>query len=283
MTPKTTIIQKYNGLTTYFILAYLISWLIWLPLVLSSQKNPMLHALGFMGPMIAALIITGATQGWAGIKHLLAGLTKYRVGGQWYLFVLLVPPLLFLLSVGSNYLFTQTWPNFSQYGRLNDLFPRLGLGATTVLHFIIVGFGEEVGWRGFALPRLQSNQTSLRATLLLSVLWGFWHLPTFLFDNNLLVGLGISVFLVVITFPVAVIYTWLYNSTGGSLLIVSLWSTSTTLALGSLAAIELIPIIMGGLIVVLAMFITNLAGPENLSRTGKVTIDTTQNSIKKGR
>ena len=136
-----------------------------------------------------------------------------------------------------------------------------------MLHFLIVGVGEEVGWRGFALPRLQIQRSALRATLILSIFWGFWHLPTFLFENSLVAGLGMALFFVFITFPVAVIYTWLYNGTGGSLLITSLWSTSTTLAIASAAARGIIPIVFTVFLIVIVMILANQRGSDLGQRT----------------
>jgi membrane protease YdiL (CAAX protease family) len=144
----------------YFFLAYAISWLIWLPLVLAGQGwverdvPPFLQALGFMGPMLAAIIVTGTARGLPGIKQLLSGLFRFRVSWRWYAFVLLAPPLLISGAAVINYLVLSEWPNWQGYGRIEDLFPGLGLLGTAVLHFLVVGVGEEVGWRGFALPRL---------------------------------------------------------------------------------------------------------------------------------
>jgi len=252
-----------HALPLYFFLAYAISWLIWLPLVLSGQGwvegdfSPYLHALGFMGPMLAAVVVTGVARGLSGIQKLLSGLIRFRINWRWYAFVLLVPPLLFIGAAAINYLALGKWPNWQGYGRIDDLFPGMGLLGTAVLHFLIVGVGEEVGWRGFALPRLQIQRSALRATLILSIFWGFWHLPTFLFENSLWSGLGMALFFVLITFPVAVIYTWLYNGSGGSLLITSLWSTLTTLVLASATASGIIPIVFTIFLIIIAMILAN--------------------------
>ena len=266
-------------LIVYFSLTYLISWLIWSPLVAAAQGwidvnvTPFLYVLGFMGSLLSALIVTVGSLGLTGVRALLGGLGKVRVGLQWYAFVLLVPPLLFLAAALINYSVTGEWAALLQYGQLGDMFPGLGLVLTAIAHILIVGTGEEVGWRGFALPRLQNKHTALKSTLILAPLWGFWHLPTFLFDNDLLTGFGLAIFFTVLSIPIAIIYTWLYNSTGGSLFIVSLWSTSTTLAIGSSAAKGIIPIIISALLIIMAMLITNLTNTENLSRQAKVTLD----------
>jgi len=126
-----------------------------------------------------------------------------------------------------------------------------------------------VGWRGYALPRLQRGRIALEATVILSVMWGLWHVPTFLFDQDLAQGLGMAIGFLFTTFPVAVLYTWLYNSTGGSVLLVSLWSTSMTLAIGSPATVGSIPLIIVALMTILAMVVAKVAGAENPSRSGR--------------
>jgi len=266
---------RQHSLGGYSLLAYVISWFIWAPLVASAQGwyegpvSPYLYALGFMGPAVAAVLVVGITEGSAGIRRLMSQVLRHRVGVRWYLFVLLVPPLLFGLSAAVARLFGAPWPEWRLYGRMDDLLPGFGLCASWLSHLLIVGMGEEVGWRGYALPQLQAGRSALKATALLSVVWGLWHVPTFLFDQELAPGLGMAVGFLFTTFPVAVLYTWLYNSTGGSVLLVSLWSTGTTLAIGSPAAVGSIPMIMVALMTILAMIATNVAGAENLSRTGK--------------
>lgn len=257
-----------RALPLYFILTYLISWLLWLPLVLAAQSwvsrafSPYLYALGYMGPMVAALAVTGVSQHLPGIKQLLSGLIRYRVNWRWYAFALLVPLLMFVLAAILNFLFFKEWPAWQDFGRMDDLFVGRGLGETAVLHFLMVWLGEEVGWRGFALPRLQLKYTPVRATFILGILWGFWHMPTFLFEYSLLEGVGIALFFTLITFPIAVVYTWLYNGTGGSLLIPSLWSTALALGIGSSAAIGAIPIIMMAFIFVFAIILIIKIDPK---------------------
>lgn len=256
-----------RALSSYFILAYLISWLIWLPLVLEGQGwvnrdfPSYLHALGFMGGTVAALIVTAVSQHSAGIKQLLSGLVRYRVNWRWYAFALFVPLLMFVVAVVLNYAVTGIYPNWQDYGRM-EMFPAVGLLGTAVLHFLLVWLGEEVGWRSFALPRLQNKYSPLRATFILGILWGFWHLPIFLFTDSLMIGLGTAFFFVLITFPIAVVYTWLYNGTRGSLLITSLWSTSLALGIGSAAAVGAVSAIMMVFILIIAVILIYKSGAD---------------------
>ena len=257
-----------HPLRIYFLLAYLISWLIWLPLVLEGQGwvnrefPPYLYALGFTGGTVAALIVTAVSQHSSGVKQLLGGLIRYRVNWRWYAFAIFVPLLMFIVAVTLNYAMTGVWPDWREYGRMDDMFPGVGLLGTAVLHFLLVWLGEEVGWRGFALPRLQNKYSPLRATFILAIFWGFWHLPIFLVADSFLIGLGTALFFVVVTFPIAVVYTWLYNGTGGSLLITSLWSTSLALGIGSAAAVGAVSGLMMGFIIIIAVILIYKSGAK---------------------
>jgi len=268
---------RQHSIGGYFLLAYVISWFVWAPLVASAQGwyegpvSPYLYALGFMGPMVAAVVVTGIHEGAAGLRRLLSHVLRYRIGIRWYLFALFASPILFGLSAAIAHLLGDPWPDWHLYGRMDDVFPGLGLVASWLGHLFIVCMGEEVGWRGYALPRLQRGRSALKATAILSVVWALWHVPTFLFDQDLAQGLGMAVGFLFATFPVAVLYTWLYNSSGGSVLLVSLWSSSMTLAIASPAAAGNIPLIMVTLMTILAMVVANVAGAENLSRSSRHT------------
>lgn len=222
-----------------------------------------------MGPTVAAVVVTGFHEGTAGVKRLPSQVLRYRVSILWYLFVLLAPPLLFVLSAAIARLFGAPWPDWRLYGRMDDLFPGWGLYASWLGHLLVVCMGEEVGWRGYALPRLQGGRSALQGTAILSAVWALWHVPTFLFDQDSAQGLGVAAGFLFATFPVAVLYTWLYNSTGGSVLVVSLWSSSMTLAIGSPAAVGSIPLIMVAIMTILAMVVANVAGAEHLSCSGR--------------
>jgi membrane protease YdiL (CAAX protease family) len=102
--------------------------------------------------------------------------------------------------------------------------PYLGILGVLGLWFLTYGMGEEIGWRGYALPHLQRTRPAASAALLLGVLWACWHLPAFFFrDTYVEMGLsGFAMFVVSICFA-SVVFAWLYNSTGGSLLLVILF------------------------------------------------------------
>ena len=147
------------------------------------------------------------------------------------------------------------------------------LAAVGMLAFSIFpgsALGEEIGWRGYALPRLQAGRSALGASLILGVLWGLWHLPLWLTGAPGRTPILYAAF-VVSTIALSVILTWAYNSTGGSpLLVVLLHATANlplTLLLEPLGSRAMLPFLLFvGLMVVAAIVVVIVAGPEHLSR-----------------
>src|SRR3712207_6537622 len=88
--------------------------------------------------------------------------------------------------------------------------------------------GEELGWRGYALPRLLARRSALAASLILGLLWGLWHLPTFYVLGAPQHGLPISAFLL-LTMAYSVLFTWIYLHTRGSVLIATLFHSAINL------------------------------------------------------
>ena len=141
----------------------------------------------------------------------------------------------------------------------------LGLPLTLLVHTLTFGVGEETGWRGFALPRLQERHSAMQATHLLAVGWGLWPLPTF-FENESFLGMG----------PVevagwsaglwmgAVFLTWLYNSARGSLIVVVLWHGLFNQFSASEAA-SIVPAILTTGVIIIAIAAIRFAGPGELT------------------
>jgi membrane protease YdiL (CAAX protease family) len=161
-----------HDLLLYFILAYAVSWAIW-PLVL---VNPGSSPLVPFGPLIAAVIVALLAGGLRELRALLGQLLRWRVHPIWYVIALLGP---FVLAAGAAALTVATGapaPNLEGHPDW------LGIGAALLSTIIIVGLFEEVGWRGFALPRLQRRLDALWAALVLGVIWAPWHLPELISD-----------------------------------------------------------------------------------------------------
>jgi membrane protease YdiL (CAAX protease family) len=206
-----------------------LSWSVFIPIALSANglipvQIPLkYHYLGSFGPMVAAFIVIALTRGSQGIRYLLAGIGKWRVEARYYAFAILAPVALFILAILLNRLVTGAWPDLSLLGEA-DYLPYLGPLAVLGLWLLTYGLGEETGWRGYALPRLQRTRPATSATLILAILWAGWHVPA-LFYRDTYIELGLLAFpmLLVSLIFAAMVFTWLYNSTQGSILLVILF------------------------------------------------------------
>jgi uncharacterized protein len=220
-----------SPLLAYFILAFAGAWMSWLPLVLSKNGLGLLpftpttgwiyalEVLGsFTGPTLAAFLVTSAIAGKQGVQHLLRRYVQRRGYTRWFLLILFGAPLLMILAASLA----------SRFGGIHDstlITQRWSQLVTMYLPIVALNIpggplGEEPGWRGLALPRLQRRYGALVATLILGVLWGLWHLPLFLVKGAdgpfTLAGFGLFLFGVM---TLTIFLTWVFNNTGGSLLI----------------------------------------------------------------
>lgn len=261
-------IKKYS-LVIFFILAYAVTWTIQIPLALSmrglidTQIPMVIHYLGAFGPLIAAFIVIALTEGKAGIRTLTSRWFKWRVELRYYAFAVLAPIAFFILAVLINRVISGKWSDLALLGDA-DYLPYLSPFGALLLWLLTYGLGEETGWRGYALPHLQSKHTAASATLILAVLWAFWHLPAFFYrDTYIQMGLlGFPVFLVSITFA-TMVFTWLYNSTNGSLLLVILFHGFFNWLSVSEAGGDSVGIIMTIPVILWAIYVVRRYGPEN--------------------
>jgi membrane protease YdiL (CAAX protease family) len=211
-----------HPLIGFFLLAFTFSWIIQVPLALQKQElihthMPLsVHFLSAYGPMLAAIIMTELSAGRKGIKELIARITKWRVHYAHWL-VAIAPLIILGIIEGANWITTGKGIGLASLGE-TDFLPDLGIAA--VLFWIVTfGFGEEVGWRGFALPRLQQGRSALSATVILWAMWALWHLPLFFYSYELSLLPGFLFGLL----AGAINFTWLYNSTGGSILLAAVF------------------------------------------------------------
>jgi membrane protease YdiL (CAAX protease family) len=181
-----------HPVAAFFTLAYALSWLAWIPAALAGASQALLIP-GAFGPAAAALIIIRTTGGSVGTWA--RQILHWRARPRYYLYALGLPALLWAAMNLELAL-------LGEHVDLSLLRERLpGYLGGFALVALLGGGQEEPGWRGFALPRLQQRITPLRATLLLAVLWGIWHLPLY--------GPGF-----VGPMFYAFFYTYLYNKTG---------------------------------------------------------------------
>ncbi len=228
--------MKKFALLLFFILAYLFTWAYWLPQALASRNlaaGQVPDALMFLagyGPALAAVLVTAFASGKRGLRELFSRLVKWRVGLQWYAVALLLPVAVTFLALSFNWLTGGIMPDFASAGFAFGP-PDTPVWLKIVLLSLIFtlgfdGLGEELGWRGFALPYLLKNgRSSLAASLLLGALWAAWHLPYALTKGSFLSELPLAIFFINLM-AVSVLYTWLFNNTRGSVLIAILFHAS---------------------------------------------------------
>jgi uncharacterized protein len=219
---------------TFFALVYLLSWGIWIPLVLAhwnigplrvaEETSGVVRLLGVLMPAVAALLLAAWAGGRAGIGELLRRLGWWRVGWQWWVVAGLAQPALLVLVS----LLVDQWrpePGVRAMPLLSS-----GMLLVNVAMLTIATLGEEIGWRGLALPLLQARRGALRATLILGVLTALWHVPFWLlldtFDQYGFTYLALNVLFVL---PVTFYVTWFFNHGRGSLLLPVLFHVSFNL------------------------------------------------------
>ena len=260
---------KKHSLVLYFFLAYVVTWCFEIPLALSARgllgyQVPIeIHYLGAFGPLIAALVVTGLSEGVRGIRTLIGRWFKWRVQFRFYAFAVCAPVALFTLVVLIHRGTSGVWADLRLLGEA-DYLPYLGPWGALLLWFLTYGLGEETGWRGYALPHLQQKYSATSATLILAIFWALWHIPAFFYrDSYVQMGpLGFPMFLLSIIFA-AMIFTWLYNSTGGSLLLVSLFHAFFNWLSVSEAGGASVGVIMSVPVIFWAIFVIRRYGSDN--------------------
>jgi len=268
---------KRHTLISYFVLAYLLTWLVEFALVAKVQGRLQnvpfwIHYLASFGPMLAALIVTWIASGVNGIHHLLLPLLRVRDVIRWVLVAIFLPVGLFGIALLYEFFINGASPNWGLLGEV-DYLPYLGGVGAFLLWLVTFGVGEEIGWRGFALPRLQQQHSAQLSTIILSTVWCFWHLPAFFYkDTYIAMGLfpGILLFYISI-FAASIVFTWLYNSARGSLFVVVLFHALFDFLSVSQAGGSLAPALMSAVIMLLAVTIVVIYKTANLSHRAKYT------------
>jgi membrane protease YdiL (CAAX protease family) len=210
---------KRHALLTYFVLVYVLTLACWIPVAISKNTASfpflVLVGLGLIMPSLVGILLTALFSGKSGLGELFRRLGQVRVPLIWYAVVLLLPAVLLFVAIGVHMLL----------GGAPIAYAWSGFLATLVVNGFGAGLGEELGWRGFALPRMLARKPALAASLLLGVLWGLWHLPQALATGT--ISASFILFVLMIT-AYAVLFTWVYNHTKGSLFLMVLFHAALT-------------------------------------------------------
>ena len=231
---------KKHPLLTYYFVTFLISWggvvlVSGGPSRISSKPSdvPFLHLyfITVAGPMLASLLLTGLYNGKKGYRELLSRLFKWRVPTKWYAVALFAAPLsvfaaLFALTLTSPVFM----PGIFSSGN-NPVALAFGLpgGNKIIFSLFVLGLGlfnglvEEVGWTGFATPRLQLNHRLIASGLNLGIMWGLWHLlSNFIGSAEAAGAVPLPLYLSVMLFsflpPFRILMVWVYEHTGSLLI-----------------------------------------------------------------
>jgi len=219
-------------LVWFMLLTFGLTWVCWLGSAalgntgVFSVGGPV-FLLGVFAPALVALALTARVEGRSGVKQLLARIGRWQVGTRWYLFAVVYMAAIKLLAALVHRVATSAWPPFG------DTPWPLMLGAILVSTWVQAG--EELGWRGYALPRLAKHLGLGAASLLLGVIWAIWHLPLFLLPGTGSEGQSFPIYLLHVT-ALSVAMAWLYWKTGGSLLLVMLMHASVNNTTGIVPA-----------------------------------------------
>lgn len=264
--------RKLNKKCTFFfylLLAFVISWLGWLVLIFTNTEpgffNPW-KLLAAFGPSLAGIITISLSKGKQGLQELWQRLSSRKTRWYWYMFCLAVPPALMLGALGIHTLLGGQGLNFNDPAELYRVIP------VFLLVFFFSVLGEEIGWRGFALPWLQKRFNALVSSLIIGLIWALWHLPLFWISGDFHQQLSLLWF-VIQTVSITILYTWLFNSTNGNLLLILLLHSSSNTAFGVL---PMLPETAGGssrpawilnlLLILFSVIVILVNGPKTLTK-----------------
>lgn len=222
----------------FFALTYIVSWTIWAAAATISggtTSSPsglaaissLLFLLGTVTPSLVALALTARADGHAGTMSLLRRIVKLPAGARWYIFAIGYMASIKLGVALVNRIATGEWPVFGQ--------TPLYIMVVAIVFSTPVQAGEEIGWRGYALPRLAKDLGLAPASIVLGVIWACWHLPFFFISGSDNSGQSFPVYLLAVT-ALSVAMTWLYWRTDGSLFLTMLMHAAVNNTAGIVSA-----------------------------------------------
>lgn len=223
-------------LLQFFLLAYALMWVCFFtvalePVPAGTILGQLLLLLGAFAPALAALWVTARTEGRAGVRALLRGVIQWQVAAKWYVFAALFTVVIKLTVAVIHRAALGAWPHFG-----TDPWYLIPLAIAFSTPFQM---GEEIGWRGYALPRLAARFGLARASLLLGVIWGCWHLPQFFIRESDTYRQSFVVYVLGVM-ALSVVLAWLWERTGRSLLLTMLlhaaWNNSKDIVPSGAAA-----------------------------------------------
>jgi len=209
----------------FFAITFAVAWAFWAASRAMSAgdaaANPAIalagttvFLLGVFAPGFTALALTARYEGRSATNALLNRILKWNVGARWYVFAIGYMPAIKLTAALVVRVTTGQWPRFGH----ESIYVMVG----AIMISTWVQAGEEIGWRGYALPRLSTRFGLAPASIILGIIWAAWHLPLFFFSGSDTFGQSFPLYVLQVT-AVSVAMAWAYWRTGGSLLLVMLF------------------------------------------------------------
>jgi membrane protease YdiL (CAAX protease family) len=220
---------KSRPVLIYFALTFVISWGCIFIVIgpggflgtkeIAEELLPFVYLATLAGPSVAGILLTGLIDGRVGFRELVYRLLRWRVGVQWYAVALLAAPILMIAILFALSLTSQV---FLPAIVIAD--NKTSLLLTGIVMGLVVGFFEELGWTGFAVPRLRLRYGTLTTGLIVGILWGAWHFPLFSGSGSSSGALPQALYLAVLLFsflpPYRVLMAWVYDRTGSLLVVI---------------------------------------------------------------
>lgn len=245
-----------SPLGVFFLLTFGLAWAIWLPAILFVPEALIFFIIpGAWAPTVAAVLVIAASEGRAGVRALFQRLFRWRVGWQWYAVVLFGIALLAYIAVGLNVVFfggqvlpLQLPPNVPP-----EAWPIVILIVFVVNIFVGGPLAEDIGWRGYALPKLRERMNTVLASLVIGVVWVIWHAPFFwVAAGGVAVGHLPFAWFALLTTAWSVLFAWVYVNTH-SILMPVLFHAAVNTTLGTLGVLgspseDLTPIMLNTLV-----------------------------------
>jgi membrane protease YdiL (CAAX protease family) len=219
-----TMVERFEGnsslrpVITFLVCTFALSWLAFLPLIWgriqpdSMAGAVLLPLLGIGAPTFTAFVLVALGSGRGGVARLWRAGVRWRTGVRWYAFVLILPGLAF----GSSWAAAAVLDG--DVSHFNPWIPAVVSG-------LVAGLLEEYGWSGFAFPRLQAHYGFVRAGITMGFVVALWHLPLFFTPGQPQSEFSFLPFLLTLI-AVRILFGWVYNSTGGSILMCALLHAS---------------------------------------------------------
>jgi membrane protease YdiL (CAAX protease family) len=220
-------------LAAFLVTAFAFSWSDWISLAASGARIVPGHLptdmAGMVGPAFAAFVVIAVGAGEAGLKDLGLRMLRFPWRSPWFWLLAPAPLWIALAALALLPLLGHEAPPLGSFARYPGL-PAMPLLSVFDLVLVGVGFGQEIGWRGFLLPRFQERLGPLRGAVAVAPVWGAWVLPLLVVnrawvpaDGYLLVPLAGSALLIV---SASIVLAFLVARTGGSILAAAFWHAS---------------------------------------------------------